>query len=74
MKPCISILLLTLAAPFCFAQGIAKSLNDQPQISGQPPLTAERRKDLETSVDKTTVVSGRSHQRDDRYPRLATCR
>ena len=36
MKPCISILLLALAAPLCFAQGIAKSLNDQPQISGQP--------------------------------------
>ena len=35
MKPCISILLLALAAPLCFAQGIAKSLNDQPQISGQ---------------------------------------
>ncbi len=51
MKPCISILLLTLAAPFCFAQGIAKSLNDQPQISGQP-LTAEQRQDLETLLIK----------------------
>jgi hypothetical protein len=52
MKIVVSILLLALPTPLCFAQAVLHSQSTQSQIPGQSPLTAEQRLDLEQQVVK----------------------
>src|ERR1700689_2524525 len=54
MKPCVSILLLTLAIPLCLAQAVTRLQNPQSRVPDQAPLTAGQPLDLERRAVKDT--------------------